>query len=180
MQRRNCATSQWSLQMDESVEERARQCRATFKRHSAEDAREAARKQRETPGYRKNNSESVRYLSPKFRGRNPRLAGTAKMLCAGAEGRAAALRVPFDLTARWAMHKLLAGRCEATGLRFETSNPGTRSNFTPSVDRKIPALGYTRENCRVVIWGYNAAKGSGTDEDVMRMAEALVRKRSNA
>jgi hypothetical protein len=166
--------------MDETVEERVRQVRAAAKRFQKEDAREAARKRRESPGWRSNHIESVRYISREFRSRNPLLASTAKALCAGAEGRAAALRVPFDLTAKWILHKLLAHHCEVTGLRFETSTPGSRSNFAPSIDRKIPALGYTRANCRVVIWGYNAAKASGTDEDVIRMAEALVRKKANA
>lgn len=160
--------------LTEAVAERVRECRAAWRRHSREDDQDRKRKRQETPGWRANAPESARYLSREFRGRNPRLAANARQLCAGAEGRASAQRVPFDLTAGWIFHKLLAGVCEATGMRFEASQPGRRSNFAPSVDRRIPALGYTRANCQVVVWCYNAAKGSGTDEDVMRLAEALV------
>jgi hypothetical protein len=43
-----------------------------------------------------------------------------------------------------------------------------------SIDKIDPKKGYTLENSRVVVWIYNAAKNIFTDEDVMRMANALV------
>jgi hypothetical protein len=100
-----------------------------------------------------------------------------------ARGRARVLGVPFSLTIAWAVERLVAGKCELTGIDFDMRGKlrpgeGIRSSFGPSLDRKHPILGYTPENCRIVIWAYNGAKGSGTDEEVMQMAEALVRRKA--
>jgi hypothetical protein len=101
--------------------------------------------------------------------------GRAYGLLNSARYRAAKKGTPFTLTFEWAFYRLWAGWCEITGLQFRwTGILGVRSNFAPSIDPKVPALGYTPENSRMVVWGYNAAKGVGTDEEVMRIAEALV------
>ncbi len=72
----------------------------------------------------------------------------------------------------------MAGKCEVTGLAFSLNRPKTRREslraWGPSVDRVDPLKGYTRDNCRLVCWMYNAAKGVSSDEDVMTMARALV------
>lgn len=61
-----------------------------------------------------------------------------------------------------------------TGLNFDQNWFGPRRAFTPSLDRKDPALGYTEENSQMVVWIYNAAKGTGTHADVLALAAALV------
>ena len=92
--------------------------------------------------------------------------------------RAWRLNVPFNLRKGWIGSRLLAGRCEVTGLAFSPPHGQGRDNFSASIDREIPAKGYTEENCRMVVWLYNAAKGAGTDKDVARMAEALIGKKA--
>lgn len=115
-------------------------------------------------------------VSPSVAAKNPRLTGLARRLTKSAQARALERGVAFEIHAKWVLDKLLIGKCEATGILFEFfPAAGSRDNFVPSIDRILPSLGYTMANARLVIWGYNAAKSSGTDADVMRMAEALVR-----
>jgi hypothetical protein len=81
----------------------------------------------------------------------------------------------FDLTREWAIEKM-AGVCEVTGLPFELDKPdGYRFYpWAPSVDRIDCKRGYTQDNCRLVVWIYNMAKSEWCDEDVLKMARALV------
>ena len=44
----------------------------------------------------------------------------------------------------------------------------------PSIDRIDNSQGYTKNNCRVVSVIYNKAKSDYKDEDVLKMARALV------
>ena len=71
--------------------------------------------------------------------------------------------------------KLQSGYCEITGISFE-QNKGNRSPFGPSIDRIDPKKGYTKDNCRVVVSCYNLAKSNWSDDDVLRMAQAIVSK----
>lgn len=101
----------------------------------------------------------------------------ASYLVSGAKKRAAAKGIEFDLTFEWAIEKINAGVCEVTGLPFSLSPPGghaERSPWSPSVDKIDPSKGYTRDNCRVVVWIYNAAKSEFSDSDVLRMAMSVV------
>jgi len=104
------------------------------------------------------------------------LNARASYLVSTAKTRAKKQGVPFDLTMPWILEKLEAGMCEATGLPFDFPvRPGVagRGSFVPSLDRIVPGAGYTCDNVQLVCWIYNAAKGIGTHEHVMRMAEAL-------
>lgn len=113
--------------------------------------------------------------------RNPVLAAKASNMSVAAKKRAEFLKIPFDLTGKWVLEKLLAGRCEATGIPFDLydgdrDNSGHRRMFGPSLDQIKPRGGYTKDNVQVVCWCYNAAKSTGTDADVLRMAECLIAK----
>ena len=103
--------------------------------------------------------------------------GRADRLISGAKRRAAAIGVPFDLDLQWLVEKLEAGVCEVTGVPFVITSG--RHSFAPSLDRNDPALGYTKDNVRVTLWCFNAAKGTGTDQDVLVMAQAMVLKNAN-
>lgn len=91
-----------------------------------------------------------------------------------AQARAAKKNVPFSLTREWARERW-TGCCEITGIEFSTAKttrgPGF---FSPSIDRIVPELGYTPENCRFVLWAVNAFKSGGTDEDMLMVARAIV------
>lgn len=86
--------------------------------------------------------------------------------------RARDAKVEFDLDLEWFKERIERGVCEATGLPFVDSDK-PMAPFTHSVDRTDPSKGYTKDNCKMVIWIYNAAKGSNSHEDVMIMARSL-------
>lgn len=66
--------------------------------------------------------------------------------------------------------------CEATGIALTTEkHPTYRVHpFVPSIDRVHPAVGYTPENCRVVCFAYNMAKGEWDEAVVQAVARALL------
>ena len=80
----------------------------------------------------------------------------------------------FDLTDQWGAERW-TGRCEVTGLEFQRTS--SKSCFLASVDRIDSALGYTKGNCRFVLMAVNMLKFVGTDEDMFRVASAIVNNR---
>jgi hypothetical protein len=82
--------------------------------------------------------------------------------------------VPFALTKDWARENW-TGFCAITGLPFDLdkvgSGPGPNS---PTIDRKDPKLGYVPENCFFVLACVNSFKHQGTEEDMYRVAVAIV------
>jgi len=106
----------------------------------------------------------------------------SQILISSARKRAKQKDLPCDIDADWIHERLLAGKCEVTGIPFKFDYPysktgqGQQRAFSPSLDRTDSSLGYTKENTKVVVWVYNGAKGVGTHEEVMALAEALCRK----
>lgn len=95
----------------------------------------------------------------------------------GAEARAKKAGIAFDLTPEWA-EKKWTGRCELTDIPFVVGLRGCGGKlFSPSIDRIIPALGYTQGNCRFVLFCVNIFKFDGSDDDIYRVAEALLARR---
>jgi hypothetical protein len=93
----------------------------------------------------------------------------------GSKARAVKHNIPFTLTKEWAAERW-TGCCEVTGIEFVLSDKRSPYLFSPSLDRKIPSLGYTPENSRFVLHAVNALKGQGTDEDMLKIAQAIVQK----
>jgi hypothetical protein len=77
-----------------------------------------------------------------------------------AKARAFSRGLPFDLDWDWAEQQLEKQRfrCPMTGLAFfmKRSDEGTKNPFAPSIDRIDPRLGYTKANCRIIIFAMNA------------------------
>ena len=94
----------------------------------------------------------------------------SRLLYNNAYTRAKTKSLPLTITQEWVQTKLDQNYCEVTGLPLGRSN----TPFAPSLERVIPSQGYTPENTKLVVWIYNRAKGSGTHEDVLRLAEALI------
>lgn len=90
----------------------------------------------------------------------------------GARKRALMLGLPFDLTREWAI-ATWTGLCAISGLPFVLGKPGDHWR-TPSIDRIIPDVGYKQDNCRFVLFGVNALKGTGTDKEMFEVAKAIV------
>lgn len=99
----------------------------------------------------------------------------ASYLLRKARDRASLKGLEFDLTKEWIEERLPKG-CAVTGLPFEYAiGTAKRHNpWSPSVDRIDNDKGYVMSNCRLVVWMYNVAKSAWKDEDVMKMAKALV------
>lgn len=84
----------------------------------------------------------------------------------------------FNLDKKWVKRKLSKGRCEVTGICFEFADKENNvSFFGPSIDRIDSTKGYTKDNCRLVVWGYNRAKGEHTDNEVLMLAYAVLKGR---
>ena len=81
-------------------------------------------------------------------------------------------KVGFNLDLEWFQERLDRGTCEVSGLPFVDSEKPMDS-FQPSVDRTDPNGGYTKDNCKMVVWMYNSCKGDNSHKDVMIFAKAL-------
>lgn len=81
-------------------------------------------------------------------------------------------KVRFDLTYQWARERW-TGRCELSGLPFELGR-STAGLFSPSLDRRIPSLGYIQTNCRFILNGINAFKHTGSDAELREICRAIL------
>ena len=107
--------------------------------------------------------------------------GRVTNLFNSSKNRSKTLGVDFDLTREWIAERLERGHCEVTGIPFvlETGGgKGHRTNsFSPSVDRIKQDGGYTQDNCQLVVWIYNRARGAFPDAHFDRMLNALTERR---
>lgn len=104
--------------------------------------------------------------------------GRALSLFNAAKKRAAEKGVPFELTREW-VEARLAAPCEATGIKFVFARgigSGRRSPFAPSIDRRIPELGYVESNCRAIVWGLNAALCTWGEDALFTIIDAYRKK----
>lgn len=87
-------------------------------------------------------------------------------------------RLEFTITPGDVRDLVATGHCSVTGLPFDlTRREGSRRRpFAPSIDRKDPGKGYTKDNVQIVVWIYNMSKSDWSHDDVLRMAQALVSK----
>lgn len=79
--------------------------------------------------------------------------------------------ITFNLTEEWYVGEWDKG-CALTAIPFASS--GEKSPWIAHIDRIVPEKGYIESNCRLVCACYNFAKSNWTDEDVLKMAKALV------
>lgn len=109
------------------------------------------------------------------------IKGRAQALRSGAQQRAKKKNQPMELDNEWLIMRLEHGHCEVTGLPFVLDSPQDCAihPFTPSVDKIVPALGYTKENCRMVVFAVNAAKQDWTDDTLLAIAAAIHSNKSN-
>jgi hypothetical protein len=109
----------------------------------------------------------------KERRTNP--VGRAKRLLTDARTRASKFALEFDLDTSWVEERLSKGVCSVTQLPFVLIRGATRKHpMAPSIDRIDSTLGYTKENCRLVVTIYNFAKNEWSDADVLMLAKALT------
>ncbi len=85
--------------------------------------------------------------------------------------------IPFDLWGHLPalQARIDAGKCEVTGLPFNLE--GGRTWDSPSLDRIDPQSGYVFSNVRVVCHGVNSAMGDWGEQQLIRMAQAILEQR---
>lgn len=104
--------------------------------------------------------------------------GRAYILRRGAIHRAKKYGYDFDLPIEWVYSKILTGICEVTGIPFvlvTKETYGIHNNiqpFSPCIDRINSNLGYTMDNCRIVVNIFNQCKMHWSDEDVQVFVKA--------
>ena len=103
--------------------------------------------------------------------------GRRRVILAGIKRRCKEKGIAFDLDKEWMELHWNEGKCEVTNIVYNLMPPSRQvtGNYAMSVDRIDPNKGYTKDNCRLVCWMFNAAKGVGTDEDIRALVEGLCR-----
>ena len=77
--------------------------------------------------------------------------------------------VPDDLLEMWESQD---GRCYWTSIPLELS-PTPRHLFQPSLERIDNSLSHTKDNCVLVCWGVNYARGSADLKTWLRFLKSL-------
>lgn len=132
--------------------------------------------------YAKNKEQWKKYRETQKKKENTEPWHRAGRLMVWVRARAAKNGMDFDLDREWVEKKLSVGVCEITGIKFELgrTDSGRFNPWGPSIDRINSSHGYTKDNCRMVVWIYNMAKAEWDDEIVLEMAKALVTKNKTA
>ena len=97
-----------------------------------------------------------------------------RKLVIAAKGRAKKRELAFDLTFEWAEQRW-TGFCEISKIPFQPRKNSNHGIFSPSIDRKDPAKGYTQGNSRFVLMGVNGLKIDGTDAEMFFVAECIAK-----
>lgn len=101
----------------------------------------------------------------------------ASVLLSHAKTRAERKGLAFSLDVDWIDAAIKSGRCQITGLPFDLTLRGARNLFGPSLDRVVPEEGYTKENVKVVLFGYNSCKNTASEDEArdffLQVAEAF-------
>lgn len=108
--------------------------------------------------------ESRYQAATRWRKKNP-----AKRLIWWARARAAALNVPFDITAD---DILIPSHCPILGIPLCLTSD-RKIDESPSLDRVIPELGYVKGNVVVISWRANNLKSNGHLDEFVRLVDWL-------
>lgn len=148
---------------------------AEYRKHYQAKPEVIARRKDAARLHRLKNPEANRIKQRLCRARNRDLS-----LFRSAQNRAKERNWEFSLTRAWLREKIDKGHCEATGLPFNTGEfkgVGKADPFSCSIDRKNSSKGYTQENCRVVLWGFNMALSQWGEEIYGEIASAYLAKK---
>jgi len=88
--------------------------------------------------------------------------------------RAKEKNMDHSITRKWLNEKTESNLCEVTELPFDYDTTLQRNPFGPSIDRIDVSKGYTPENCRLVIWVFNAGLGHYTEKELYIICKAYL------
>lgn len=101
-------------------------------------------------------------------------------LCAGAKRRAEKAGLPFDEDLRDYLALNPPVHCPCCGKVLDYSvGRGANRNDSPSLDRMVGSLGYTKLNVRVICWRCNDLKRNATAEELLTVGNFLQRELLN-
>ncbi len=89
-----------------------------------------------------------------------------ELLWRNARARAKKLGLPFSITIEDIVIPVF---CPVLGIRLQRGEK-KYGPASPSLDRKTPELGYTRDNILVISWRANEIKGNATAEELQAVA----------
>jgi hypothetical protein len=89
------------------------------------------------------------------------------VMLSAARRRAAGRNEECELDREW-FESRWTGRCELTGMEFGIEH------MAASVDRLDHTKGYTKANCRIVLFCINALRGQMTDQQMREVARRLL------
>lgn len=123
--------------------------------------------------YKLANVEKCRKIA---KDRHNTIDGRAKSLFNSAKKRAIQRNYDLSIDVPWLIEKLKIGKCELTRISFvfETRLNGHRNPYAPSLDRRDNSQGYTKENCRVILWALNMGFADWGQENYTTIARALI------
>jgi hypothetical protein len=118
--------------------------------------------------YSRENKEMLNKRTRDWHRNNPR-----RSYWLAAKDRASTQGVPFSLTEE---DIVFPDTCPVLGtpiILLKTDGPRKRNDNTPSLDRIIPALGYTKENVRVISWRANRLKNDAHLHEIEKIAKYM-------
>jgi len=99
--------------------------------------------------------------------------GRAVSLAKSCRNRCKDRGIQYELHYTWVEEQILEG-CSITGHKFDLTELSPQHMLCPSLDRIDPTKGYTKENTQIICWCINALKGTGTFEEMFKLAEMIA------
>lgn len=125
-----------------------------------------------TRRWKAKNIEHVRAYAREYWYRN-----RAQALYRAIKAKATREGVAFDLDKEW-FEQRLATTCALSDLPFVLeSDRKRRTAYSPSVDRIVAGGGYTKANCRMVLWCINQALHTYGEECLLEVFRAILGRR---
>lgn len=147
--------------------------RRAWRKTNKDRANELAR------NYRNKNKEKVNTSNKNWRDKNKeklaqqrkltRLKNPEYFLYKSAKERAKRKNIPFSISVE---DIIIPKVCPYLGIDLHISNKNM-TDFSPTLDRVNPALGYVRGNVVVVSWRANRIKSDGTAAELRAIADAI-------
>lgn len=113
--------------------------------------------------------------------RNKKVMPVLRKAVARARLRSKQKGLEFTIDLDWARRQISRQdyHCIATGIEFDTrSRKSFMRPYIPSIDRKNSSMGYTPDNCRLVIFAFNAMVSDWGDGLFFDVAQAYIEKQS--